>query len=311
MKIAVCFSGQFRTARECASNLKAFFSSDEHEVDFFIHTWDNTSYKNFNATNIYPRRDRYLTEDDIEFLKETYNPKYIKIESHFDYLKKYVNKGFGNGLELWYSFYKSITLKKLYERKHNFKYDVVIKVRLDCMFANETFENHINLVKNSTDNTIFTHFSYGLNWKNHLKDITANDIYFISTSQTMDEYAKFFVDKMNYDKNNPTSICENDGYGYTQNMHTFFKKLEAKRCYDNPFVLRDAYKELAKLSFDDDNTFLKMEAADGYYYTHYKTIPNQKCFVKTLPNEYRINLDDMYNKIYLDEIDIKPKFTMI
>ena len=52
MKIAVCFSGQFRTAIECAPNLKKFFSSKTHDIDFFIHIWDVTSCKNFNATTI-------------------------------------------------------------------------------------------------------------------------------------------------------------------------------------------------------------------------------------------------------------------
>ena len=102
MKVAVCFSGQIRTALECAPNLKRYFSSDKHEIDFFIHTWDNTSYKNFNGANIYPQKDRFITKQEVEFLKQTYNPKAIKIESHSEYLKKFVEKGWDEEKQMYY-----------------------------------------------------------------------------------------------------------------------------------------------------------------------------------------------------------------
>jgi hypothetical protein len=304
MKIAVCFSGQFRTAKECAPNLKAFFSSDTHEIDFFIHTWDTTSYKNFNGTNIYPQRDRILTQEEIDFLKSTYNPKLLKVESHSEYLKKYTNKGFGSGLELWYSFYKSISLKKLHERKNNFKYDFVIKVRLDCMFRKvNQFDEHINHILKYPSNYIVTHFRYDTNWKSKLNQISANDIFFIGTSKTIDSYSSFFIDKRIYDKKTNPSYCKNDGYGYTQFMHTFFKKIEAVQAYDEPFVLREAYKELASLDLNRLETHEKIELMDGYYYSYYKNDINANYYVYSLFDENTINFDDYENKIYLNEIE--------
>jgi hypothetical protein len=303
MKIAVCFSGQFRTAKECAPNLKAFFSSDKHEIDFFIHTWDNTSYKNFNCTNIYPQRDRFITNNEVDFLKSTYNPKFLKVESHSEYLKKFTNKGYGSGLELWYSFYKSISLKKLYERKHNFKYDLVIKIRLDCMFRKiEDFDKHISYISEYPSNHIATHFRYDTYWKSKLNQITANDIFFIGTSKTIDLYSLFFIDKRIYDKKINPSFCNNDGYGYTQYMHTFFKGIESVQTYDEPFVLREAYKNLSKLDLNDSETIKRIEAMDGYYYSYYKNNNNMKYYVHTLFDKYTFNFDDMENKIYLNEI---------
>lgn len=307
MKVAVCFSGQIRTAKECAPNLKAFFSSDKHEIDFFIHTWDNTSYKNFNGTNIYPQRDRFITEDEINFLKETYNPKVIKVESHSNYLKRFVENGFGNGLELWYSFYKSIILKKWYERNEKFKYDVVIKIRLDCMFKNiDNFDKHIEHILNTSDNTIATHFRYDSSWRSILNKISANDIFFVSNSKTMDLYSTFFIDKMKYDKITNPSFCKNDGYGYTQYMHTFFKNINPIPAFDEPFVLRDAYKHLAKQELNKE-CIKKISEADGYYYSYYKLEPEGNFYVYSLFDKYNTNFDDMHNPIYLDEIIINKK----
>lgn len=300
MKIAVCFSGQFRTAKDCAPNLKRFFSSDKHEIDFFIHTWGNTSYKNFNCTNIYPQRDRFITDDEINFLKETYNPKAIKIESHSQYIKKFVEKGFGSGLELWYSFYRSIILKKWYERKHNFKYDVVIKIRLDCMFRCFDFDEQMEHILKHPNNTIATHFRYDLNWKNILNTISANDICFVGNSKTMDEYANFFVDKKAYDKLNGPLNCGNDGYGYTQFMHTFYKNIETTRMLSEPFVLRDAYKYLAKEVLDEDS-LKKIEELDGFYYTNYKSELDKELYIHTLSKNYNLDLDNFDKKVYLNE----------
>jgi len=300
MKIAVCFSGQFRTAKECTPNLKRYFSSDLHEIDFFIHTWDNTSYKNFNGTNIYPQQDRFITNDEINFLKEVYNPKAIKVESHSNYLKRFVENGFGNGLELWYSFYKSITLKKWYERKYGFKYDIVFKIRPDCMFRLFNLNNEINNIIQYPSNTLASHFKYDENWKNILTQISANDICFISNSKVMDEYAAFFVDKRTYDKKYNPMKCNNGGYGYTQFMHTHYKKLETTNMLIEPFVLRDAYKYLAKGALSDD-TLNKIEELDGFYYTYYKTEPDRKLYIHTLLNQYNHNLDNFEKKIYLNE----------
>jgi hypothetical protein len=301
MKIAVCFSGQYRTAKECAPNLKKFFSSQKHEVDFFIHTWDTTSYKNFNGTNVYPQRDRFITEEEIEFLKKTYEPKGIKVESHSNYINKYVNNGFGGGLELWYSFYKSMSLKKMFERKNNFRYDVVIKIRLDCMFENiNNFDNHITDILSKPKNTIATFFKYASDWKDRLTTISANDVFFIGTSVTMDMYSNFFIDKKNYDKKNNTELCNNIGYGYTQYMHTFFKNIEVTYTIDDPFVLRDMYKHLAKEKFSKD-CIEKISQLDGYYYSYYKSDPNGNFYVYKLFDKKITNFEDWTNKVYLDE----------
>lgn len=302
MKIAVCFSGQLRTALECAPNLRKFFSSNQHEIDFFIHTWDITSYKNFNGTQIYPQRDRIVEDEEIQYLKEIYKPKLIKIENYSNYIKRYTNKGYGNGLELWYSFYKSISLKKYYERKYKFKYDFVIKIRLDCMFRKiNEFDKHIELISNASTNSIATHFKYAFNWKTILTTISANDIFFISNSKIMDSYSTFFIDKIKYDKTNNTSYINNEGYGYTQYMHTFFKNINPIDAYDDPFVLRDAYKHLAKEELDT-NTLSKIEEADGFYYSYYKNEPDKEFYIHTIFDKDVINFDDINNKIYLNEI---------
>ena len=43
MKIAVCFSGQMRTALEANKSIIKFLGNQLPNVDFFFHTWDNKS----------------------------------------------------------------------------------------------------------------------------------------------------------------------------------------------------------------------------------------------------------------------------
>ena len=52
MKIAVCFSGQIRTAVENFINIKNFLGDIYNDCDFFMHCWDDCSYKTYNLSNI-------------------------------------------------------------------------------------------------------------------------------------------------------------------------------------------------------------------------------------------------------------------
>ena len=43
MRIAVCFRGQLRTGVEASKNLIHLFGDYFKDIDFFVHTWDNTT----------------------------------------------------------------------------------------------------------------------------------------------------------------------------------------------------------------------------------------------------------------------------
>jgi hypothetical protein len=83
---------------------------------------------------------------------------------------------------------KSVQLKKQYEEKHNFKYDVVMATRFDNAFTGPvdftTIENPKNFYLSST--------SHGPSFLavRHL----LSDHYFVSNSDTMSQFADLYTD---------------------------------------------------------------------------------------------------------------------
>jgi hypothetical protein len=132
-RIAVCFSGQSRYWKESAANIKRFFEfNNPHpenglsiETDYFIHTWDTNTWR-------LPKTDHNVFEDvkhnDHEDIKNTYLPKGCIIE---EYSKERFIRSWD---PMFYSFARSMMLKRDYELTHSFQYDLVVKVRLDVIY---------------------------------------------------------------------------------------------------------------------------------------------------------------------------------
>lgn len=74
-KVAVCLSGQPRTYKEVARNIREVFESPEVQVDYYIHTWTEDTEGNVAIARI--TYDRILLTKDLESL---YHPKAIKVE---------------------------------------------------------------------------------------------------------------------------------------------------------------------------------------------------------------------------------------
>lgn len=173
MRIAVCLSGQPRTWRIAAPSIKEFFNKSivdnkQAEVDYFIHTWSNNSWREpgggwTNSIEI---------EDDI---RTTFSPKMMLFQNQPSHDK---NIGFSS---LFRSMSLANVLKSQYELEHNFEYDCVVKSRLDVAFAPNTgFVIHKvePMVAYCSDN-IFT-IGYEFFQRNF------SDIFFWSDSSTMD-----------------------------------------------------------------------------------------------------------------------------
>ena len=186
-KIAVCLSGQARHWKVASENIKNFFNYDTHhfhfnvpiETDYFIHTWDTNTWR-------YPKTFHNIFENvrhnDIEEIKNIYNPKYIEQEE-FDE-KKFILAWD----PMFYSFWKSLMFKRDYEIENNFTYDVVIKARLDVIY---NLQQKIKLhdIKPSLNGLTpgicyssqpITKFSYEFNYNNF------DDVIFYGDSRTMD-----------------------------------------------------------------------------------------------------------------------------
>jgi hypothetical protein len=62
MRIAVCFSGQMRTALEANKSIIKFLGNQLPNVDFFFHTWDIKSEKKLFDD----------LRDDVDYTREYY-----------------------------------------------------------------------------------------------------------------------------------------------------------------------------------------------------------------------------------------------
>lgn len=182
--VAVCFSGQPRTWRIAKENILKYYTFEKNvNVDFFIHTWDTNEYK--SITNPFNRIEEKVSENELEEIKKAFNPKYAELEI---YNRDEMPNPF---CSLFYSFKKSIWLKRKYEIENDFRYDVVIKARFDVNYMQEGLCNFRypyskfyipheiqNLVAYS--NTRITRFPTEFNYP------CFDDVSFYANSPTMD-----------------------------------------------------------------------------------------------------------------------------
>lgn len=181
MKIAICFSGQLRSFKHAAANLKKFIG-DVENIDIFVHTWDVSQYKGWDTssfmsqlhgyTNVYPIEQ--INQSHTDNLNELYDNRIraFEIESYEEFKKNDLHI-----VPLWHSFKKSVSLAKNYG-----DYDVVIKLRTDMIFAHEATLAE-ELAHYNKDKSKFLVCN--------MTDVIVNDVYFISNMDTMILASKF------------------------------------------------------------------------------------------------------------------------
>lgn len=139
-RVAICISGQARHWRVASKNIKKYFESNTNhkifnvpiEYDYFIHTWDTNTWR-------YPKTHHTVFYDekhnDKDEIKKEFNPKYFELEEWIP--EKFIRAWDA----LFYSFYRSLMLKRQYEVENNFEYDLVVKARFDVVYnPKHTFE---------------------------------------------------------------------------------------------------------------------------------------------------------------------------
>jgi len=177
MKVAVCLSGQLRQWEIAKENQKWFWDScigtEVKEVDYFIHTWDYSGDRE-GVSQPYITRD--VSREEFDKVVDWYKPKGCM----FDDRKEDFFFERDHWSSLFYSMAQSIMLKRQYEIKNNFEYDVVIKSRPDVVFdpiyhfSWEHLENNI----------LYT--THGGNMDHEFGMYNVNDCVFYSNSYTMD-----------------------------------------------------------------------------------------------------------------------------
>ena len=228
-RIAVCLFGEPRAVGTTSSYIKSFFECDDIEVDYFCHSWiKNTCRWYLGKDSIYnielnskEQKEEVILGDVskvTEYLKETYNPKKILVESYVPFIRKYgieESKKYGafykedwllnhphssipNGTGQFFSTEKSINLKREYEIENNFKYDVVYRMRYDTalevspkrngFFDNNTSKKDIILQEGLlTDNIILVN---AFRISDFLRPEISDHGPFIGRSEVQDRFVK-------------------------------------------------------------------------------------------------------------------------
>jgi hypothetical protein len=190
MKIAVCFSGQIRTGTDTAPNILRYIGDLLPECDFFVHTWDiEGASPNEGGGN---GGHSPIDKEKISKFYSIYKPVAMTVEKFDLWPNRPRIMGIRKNPETqrWVvgmleSIYEVNQLKKYQEKKYNFVYDYVIRIRPDIIFNKDKNLRHdIGLVTGRNMITIAEHMT--VNNQNRVEDI-----FWIAQSQTMDIIANF------------------------------------------------------------------------------------------------------------------------
>ena len=170
-------------------NIKNYFedTSSDHplkdkiEVDYFMHCWDTDTWRwphkprNFRPQNI--------KHGDYEEIVNAYNMKSSVLE-------EYSNDKFILAWDpLFYSFSKSVALKRQYELDNDFEYDLVIKARLDTVYNPASKFPYFNEYVNQR--TVYAPYTI-MQFPNEFNYWNFDDVIYYGHSNTMDIVADIY-----------------------------------------------------------------------------------------------------------------------
>lgn len=190
LKIAVCLSGQPRTWRTAKENIKHYFDIPNADVYYFIHIWDTNTLRR-STEGITETKDTKITKEEADEIREEFNPTGFEFE-------EYSNERFRSRWEsLYYSFMKSIWLKRKHELENDFQFDIVIKSRFDANFPLEGFSARGTkldkfYVHKLTPLIAYTSSPHISKFPTEYNFNCFDDIFFYSDSPTMDIIANVY-----------------------------------------------------------------------------------------------------------------------
>lgn len=147
MKIALCLSGQPRGLPTSFYYLHEAILSTNPNIDVFIHNWYHSSLDNIPFDSAQTHMDNKLgvwMKDTDSFIMNNLHPKKCLFEPpnnfpQFSHLENLPTANQCRLASMFYSAYIANQLKCEYESQNNFKYDIVIKTRLDIAYAHRIF----------------------------------------------------------------------------------------------------------------------------------------------------------------------------
>lgn len=147
MKLAICVSGQPRGLPLASEQIKNFLiapNQHDYDIDVFVHAWFDEEEAGQNFVSAQPGQNGkvgIVHPDTEDILLNVLNPTDIIVEppaefTFADDLKQAPTAVQRNLASMFYSLYIADVLRRRHERKHDFTYDVVIRVRHDLWYYN-------------------------------------------------------------------------------------------------------------------------------------------------------------------------------
>ena len=141
MRIALCISGQPRGLEKNVNHIIEHLIKPSEISDVFIHTWFDESLIGKPFSSGQPAQNEKLgcwTEDTLDQLNKL-NPIKFLYEPNKSFEEFNDLEGLPSAMQTQlasniYSVYSANKLKSDYEKENNFKYDLVIKTRIDCKY---------------------------------------------------------------------------------------------------------------------------------------------------------------------------------
>lgn len=137
MKIAVCVSGQLRGRyEECIPTWEKMFDPRVDQVDYFVHTWTNSTAPNKVAHANNDDEEKIHNDHEINTVKRLLKPKKMLIEDPIEFTNR------GKDQHEWavfdpnyhsqfYGVMMACHLKQQYEREFAMEYDLCVRMRFD------------------------------------------------------------------------------------------------------------------------------------------------------------------------------------
>jgi hypothetical protein len=197
---------------------------------------------------------------------------------------------------LWHSFWKSVELKKQYELENNFKYDYVLKLRMDLVLNRHTSFELLQEILTIENNQFKVNQWFGEDPIIFKNIPLSTDVFFISKSKEMDIAADYVW-----------ALMKSFSNGEYINLIYYLSQHNIKTLHfsyvERYALLRDDFVDRGVLELDKSEMLDEIDRLENYYYAS-PELANGNNFIKDLhiklkKNKIKLGDDRIY---YLEDI---------
>lgn len=179
-RVAVCLSGQARNYRQNLRHLRTFLS--DGSADLFFHLWDSPDQE-YIVRTLSPVS--FVFEDQAEFLASDrfVDPAVVAVRC-----ERFATESRDRGSAcMFYSLQQANELKRRHERDHGFRYDVVVRLRLDLLSLDNLNDvlDRISAAQHGLADTLYV--------PDMAHSVGLNDQLAAGSSETMDAYCSAYA----------------------------------------------------------------------------------------------------------------------